>query len=268
MANTNPNPSPPTPSSTAPRVPLNQILLTEDDFKNPSAFVSLLNSTLQQHAQLINQSIGAAGPTVMTNHLDLNGFRILNLGAPASPTDALSHAFAETQYAANVLAPKLEAGGSAPLQSYRRLSDTNQRESSSTFLNDITNTAPTANTSTISAGSPSGGYVSVTVSSGVFSRVDGTVTSYAGLTESLPVPVGGVDVFYIFIQRRSNELFLCPTMFTADTWANRIAASGDGNTLIAVITIKTSGFDAVNSAAGGTNPTTNSGAPSRLFGRL
>ena len=325
-------------SSTTPTTPLSQVQFTEDDFQSPSQFVQLLNTILANHAQMLNQLLGYGGPVKFNSHIDLGGNRILNLGVPTSPTDAVSQSFTAANYSAPVLRKQFEAAGNAPLQSYRRVSDRNQREQFSTFLNDITNTAPTSNTSQVTFGAPSGGFVPVTVSSGTFQRVDGTLVNYAAYNDSLAVPAsysltsltrasnvvtgvttvantiqvgdtvliaGATDstydgyftvltasspnftyaqvgaggsttggtvsrfgVYYYTIKARSSVLYRYPGAFPADTWTNRVNASGDGETIVAVATVNATGGDTVNSAAGGTNPTTNIGAGVRLFGRL
>lgn len=260
-------PQPNTPSSVNP-TPLPQYQFTSADLADPQQFVAKLNDILNNHGQVLNQQQGFGGPIVANNHMDMNGYRLMNVGQPQSATDALPVSTAHANYSAEALKAKFESGGSSALTTYRQMNSPFQREQSSSFLNDLASTAPTANTSTISAGSVSGGFQSVTVSSGVLSRTDKTIVAYPSLTASLPVPGSGVAVHYVHIQAGSTELFLYPTSFPVDNWANRIAASTDGVTIVAVITMNTSGYDSANSASGGTDPSTNSSAPTRLFGRL
>jgi hypothetical protein len=248
--------------------PLSQVNFTESDLANPSQFVSLLNTHLNNLSQIVNPLVTPGSTFSLSGHLDMQGNKITNVAAATSASDVVTQSVADKSYSAPALKNKLEAGGSSSLISYRQINNVNQRERSSSFLNDIANTSPTANTATISAGSPSGGFVSVTISSGVFHRVDGTIVQFASLTESLPVPGSGENFFYFYIKARSSVLFLYPTAFSSDAWANRVQMSQDGQTLIAMVAIKTTGYDSVNSAAGGTNPTTNIGAGVRLFGRL
>ena len=72
---------------------------------------------LSQVVDSINSLQGYAGPTVLNDHLDLNGFQIKNVGAPTSPNDALTSAIAEAKYSAPVLAKQLDVGGTSPLTS-------------------------------------------------------------------------------------------------------------------------------------------------------
>jgi len=77
-----------------------------------------------QHQQFISQLVdtvnslqGYAGPTVLNNHLDLNGFQIKNVGSPTAPNDALTSEIAEAKYSAPVLSKQLDVGGSSPIVS-------------------------------------------------------------------------------------------------------------------------------------------------------
>lgn len=260
MANT-PNP--------APSTPLPQVNFTESDLSSPSQFIAQLNTTMNNHAQVLNQFLGYGnnqGSIPISGQLDLQGNKITNVAPATTGSDVITHDVAESRYSAPALKKHFESGGKSSLISYRQLNNNGQRESSSSFLNDLVSTAPTANTSTISATTPAGGTTSVTVSAGTFSKVDNTIVHYLSLTSSLAVPGSGEVVYYVFIQKRSTELFLYPTSFPADTWANRVSASFDGNTLIAVIVLNSGGLDTVNSGGGGTPPI--AGANVRLFGRL
>lgn len=257
MANT-PNPT-----------PLQQLNFTESDLANPSHFIAQLNTILNNQSQVLNQFLGYGnnqGSIPISGQLDLQGNKITGVAPATIGSDVVTHEVAESRYSAPALKKHFESGGKSSLISYRQLNNVSQREQSSSFLNDLVSTAPTANTSTISATAPAGGTTSVTISAGTFSKVDNTLVHYLSLTSSLPVPGSGESVYYIFIQKRATELFLYPTVFPADTWANRVSASFDGNTLIAVIVLNGSGLDTVNSGAGGTLPAVGAGV--RLFGRL
>jgi hypothetical protein len=266
--------NPPTPTSTStpnppPPTPLQQLNFTEADLANPSQFIAQLNTTLNNHSQVLNQFLGYGnnqGIIPVSGQLDLQGNKITGVAPATSGSDVVTHEIAEARYSAPALKKHFESGGQSSLISYRQLNNVQQRESSSAFLNDLVSTAPTANTSTVSATAPAGGTTSVTVSSGILSKVDNTIVAYMSLTSSLPVPGAGESVYYVFIQKRSTELFLYPVSFPSDTWANRISASFDGNTLVAVIVLNSGGLDTVNSAGGGTLPVP--GANVRLFGRL
>jgi hypothetical protein len=209
------------------------------------------------------------------------------------------------------------------MQSYRRLSDPNQREKYSSFLNDTQSTPPTSNTGTISAVTV-GSSVDITVNSGLQQYLDGSSVPFASRTDSLPltpvfnissatrtsgvvtviltapfsgtvddqVSVGGtgdssfqgvfiagtgttgstvvyaqngpnastsggtlalLQVYYYTRAKGQNQLGLV-TASGADTWSNRVAASFDGNTIIAVVIVNNLGLDPINSAAGATPP--------------
>lgn len=243
----------------------------EDLASNPSQFVATLNQRLTNMYQAIIGSQGATGPVNFNGaHVDMQGARLTNLGPAESADDAVSNSLAQSRYAPVVMRQALEANGSAPLQSYRRLNDNTQRERSSTYLNNLLNTVPIANDSQIvGVGAVSGGYLPVTISAGTVYRTDGSKLNYASFSDSIAVPVSGEYYYYYGIRANTNTLFRASgSPYTADTLANRIDASYDQTTLIAVITVKSSGFDSVRSAAGGTNPNTNTGAGVRLLTRI
>lgn len=185
----NPQPTPPassTPASTTPTSPLQQIILHKSDLNDDSLL--LLNQILTNHNQLINYLLGHAGEITLNNHLNLGGKRISNVGAAVTPTDVVNQAFASSNYGPAALKPHFESLGKNVMQSYRRLSDQNQREKNSSFLNLVSNTAPTANTSTVIFGSPGGGTVPVTITAGFHQRVDNSVAAYASRTDTLALP--------------------------------------------------------------------------------
>jgi len=314
-----------TPSKTA-SLPLQQIVLRKEDLDDPS--LALLNQTLTGYTQMINYLLGHAGEITLNSDLNLAGKRLRSVGDPVEVKDAVSHGFAQTQYGPEALRPHFEALGKAVFKSYRRLSDVNQREKYSSFLNAVLNTAPTSNTATVSFGAPGGGTVGVTVSSGQHQRVDGSVVPFASRNDTLSLPTswnitslvrsGGVvtattsatntlvagqnftvvgasdpsfngtfrveqilsgtqftyiqigpdgssgavgkislgGVYYYTLTYGQNVLGLVGP-FTDDSWTNRINASQDGTTVIAVAVINSGGGDAINSAAGGTAPSQN-----------
>jgi hypothetical protein len=63
-----------------------------------------------------------------------------------------------------------------------------------------------------------------------------------------------LNVYYYTITAQQNTLGLVNV--PADTWSNRVAASADGTTIIAVVVVNNGGIDLVNSAAGGTSAQT------------
>ena len=220
---TTPQPTPPsttTPASTTPTSPLQQLVLKKSDLDDPS--LSLLNQILTNQNQLINYLLGHAGEITLNNHLNLAGKRITNVGAAISPTDVVNHAFANANYGAPAIKPLMESLGKNGMQSYRRLSDQNQREKHSSFLNLVSNTAPTANTSTVIFGAAGGGTVPVTITAGFHQRVDGSVVPYASRNDTLSLPTA---IAITSLTRASN-------IVTAVTSTPDGLAVGDGFSVV------------------------------------
>ncbi len=153
-------------------------------------FVSLQPDEQRQIDQLtdaINSLIGYNGTVKLSNHLDLQGNRIMNVGAPVSPTDALSSGVAEAAYSATALQPKLQANGEAPLNQYRILGSNSQREPSSSFLNGLMSTVPNAN-QIVPHITNEGDAVQVVIPSSPFQFADGTSAILNGRTDLLSLP--------------------------------------------------------------------------------
>src|SRR5208337_4435766 len=180
---TQPMSSPPSSPAIA---PLQQVILKKSDFEDES--LPLINQQFSNIIQQINNLLGVNGTIRLNNHVDLGGNRIQNVGDAVLPTDAVSQLFGNSKYGPAALAPSFEALGKNVMQTYRRLSDPNQREKYSSFLNQVLNTAPTSNTSAITFGSPGGGTVSATVTAGFHQRVDGSQVPYAARTDTLSLP--------------------------------------------------------------------------------
>ena len=176
---------PSTPNPLSP-TPLNQIVYKKSDLEDPS--LTLFNQDLTNIKKALNSVMGFSGPIRLSNHIDLQGNRITNLGAAESETDAVSQLFGNDNYGPDAIQPQLDALGKKVLQSARRINDTTQREDYSTFLNGLLNTAPTSNTSLVTFGSPAGGSVSLTISAGVHQRVDGSVVPYAAYNDTVTLP--------------------------------------------------------------------------------
>src|SRR5208282_860138 len=230
--------------STAAIGPLQQVIFRKSDFDDES--LSLFNQQFSNVVNQLNNLLGVNGPVKFANHVDLGGNRIMNVGPAESPTDAVSQYFGNNNYGAAAIAPQLEALGKSIMQSYRRLSDPNQRERFSSFLNQVLNTAPTANTSTISFGGVSGGTIPVTVSAGFHQRVDGSVAVYSSRTDILTLPGIGIANFYYYTISHGQNTLNITTGYTADTQSNRVNASYDGTTIIAMAVLTPSGADTVN----------------------
>lgn len=324
--------------STNPVLPIQAIQLTENDLKNPG----LLNTYLQQIVQAVNQGNGSTGKTVLPAGVDVQGATVSGVGEPQTPTDAVSKVHAETNYSASALAPKLEAGGSNTLKSFRALNSKQQQESYSTFLNKVTNTTPTTNSTVVTATAPSGGSVTITIPAGYHQFPDGsvipfgtfadtvavptsqTITSatrtagvataigtFSGLTVGEGVYIQGVSdtsfdgtfvltaasptsiswaqpglpdvstpatggtlstagVFYFYLRYPSQTLAVdggtSGAGYPSDTQQNRLNSNRDGQTIIAVAVVNSSGLVTTESAAGATPPTTTNG--NRIVSRL
>lgn len=172
--------------STAPPAPLQQIVISKSDLDDPS--LTLLNNVLTNYQQVLNRLQGFSGPIRFNDDIDMAGGRISNVGGAVNAGDVVSQAFANSKYSADALRPHLEALGKSIMQTYRQLSNPNQREKYSSFLNRVLSTAPTSNTSIVSATPASGGTVNVTISGGNHLRVDGSVVPYAARTDTLSLP--------------------------------------------------------------------------------
>lgn len=163
--------------------PIQYTQLTEADLKSPA----LLNTLFSQLFTQVNALLGVNGPAPLTGGIDAGGQPVRNIGPPSGPTDAVSLLHAERSYSAAALAPQLEAGGSATLKTFRALNSKQQQEHYSTFLNAVSNTSPTTNTTTVSATS-SGGDITFTVPAGYHLRVDGSSAAFGSFTATVPAP--------------------------------------------------------------------------------
>jgi len=217
-------------SSSKAFTPLPQILVTADDVRgDPEHFASLLNQIFTNQNQMINALLGSGGSIPINTDLDLQGNKVTNLSTdtPTSPSDAVSKAHADATYSAPVLAPQLEANGSSPLSTYRIVSNPYQQELNTSYLNTVANTAPAANSSNVTFGSPSGGFVPVTISSGLFTRADGTTIPYPQFNDSVPTPA----IFNINTISRTSGLVTGNTTGVNTLQAgNTVVVAGVGNT--------------------------------------
>jgi hypothetical protein len=161
-----------------------------EDFQTPEG-IARFNQFITQHVKATNSTLGSAGPVSLPKGADLGGASIANVGGVGPQHTAISHAFAEANYSAAALGPQLEGNGKNALRTVRRVNDGKQQEKYSTFLNSVSNVAPTSNTSTISASG-----FTVTVSAGSHQRVDGSLVSYAQRSDTLTAssPIGIVSL--------------------------------------------------------------------------
>ncbi len=149
--------------------------------------LAMLNQWFTTIAQALNAQAGHAGPVTFNDDVNLNGNKITNVGAPLTPSDVITLDYANENLGASAIQPQLEATSQSPLQTYRQLNSKVQRENYSSFLNGVLNTAPTANTATLSA-ITSGGSTEVTISGGFHQRVDGSQVPFASRTDTVTNP--------------------------------------------------------------------------------
>ena len=153
-------------------------------------FGSLPGEFALHYSQMIdsvNSLMGYNGEIVLNNHINLQGSRITGLGDPESPTDAIAHGVAESSYSASALVPKIQAGGSNSLATYRQLNSPVQREQRSSWLNDLMSTPPSANTiyPLITNGS---GNATITIPATVFTFADESTVMLQSRTDVLSLP--------------------------------------------------------------------------------
>jgi len=140
-----------------------------------------------QLTDTINSLIGKNGTIPLSNHLDMAGYRIMNVGDPEEDTDALSSGVAQNSYSVGALAPQLESSSPTGLKSMRRLNDTNQREQGSSYLNDLMSAVPNAN-EIYPLITNSGGEVQVVIPTSLFTWADGSSIQLISRTDLLPLP--------------------------------------------------------------------------------
>jgi hypothetical protein len=239
------------PAPAQPNLPLQTTQLKLSDLQEPG--LSTLNNLFSSIQNQITSLIGANGPTPLPSGANMGGAPVQNIGEPQSPADAISKAHAEANYSATALAPQLEAGQNTGLKTYRALNSKQQQESYSNFLEGVLNTAPTANTSTIT-GTTSGGSAVVSVSAGSHLFVSGNQNSYVQRTDTISL-VSGMGVYYYYLSKGSQTLAISQP-YAADTQANRTQANQDGTVIVGVATIDGSGLVTNQSAAGATTPAT------------
>lgn len=137
-----------------------------------------------QLTDTVNSLLGYNGEIPLQNHVNMNGKSVRNIGAPITPLDAISSALADQSYSAPVLKPKLQAGGTAQLSSYRMLNSGTQREQLSSYLNDLMSSVPNANgiLPTLHA---SGGFEDVTIPPTIFTFADQSSVQVEGRMDTL-----------------------------------------------------------------------------------
>ena len=95
--------------------PLQQVQFTVDDFTKPER-IAFVNSQFQTMQTLVNQLIGATGPTVLPAGIDVSGATVSGLAAPVGPSDAVNNAHVQNNYGAGAIGPQLDVGGTHALK--------------------------------------------------------------------------------------------------------------------------------------------------------
>lgn len=166
-------------------LPIQNTQLKLEDLQQPG--LPLLNTLLAQIQQQIAALSGSNGKTVLPSGIDVAGSTVSGVGKPQLPSDAISLTHAESNYSAAAIAPQLESGGRFSLKTVRNLNSRAQSESNTTYLNRISNTTPTCNTSIISATAPSGGSIDITITAGFHKFPDGSIITYGQFTDTVSV---------------------------------------------------------------------------------
>lgn len=150
-----------------------------------------LSPRMQQHmnqlVDTVNSLAGHNGTIQLNNHLSLQGNNIQDVAAPANNNDVVTQAFAQSTYSAAALGPQLEANGSNPLTTVRRINDNTQREQTSTWLNRVMSTPPNSNNADVSFIN-GGGSTQVSVNANNLTRADTSIHPLAALTATLTNP--------------------------------------------------------------------------------
>lgn len=144
----------------------------------------------QHYSQMIdtvNTLAGYNGEIELSDHVNMGGKRVTNVGDAVTPTDVVSSAVAQSRYSPSVLRPNFESKGSAPLQTMRRLNDPNQRELGSSHLNDLMSSVPNAN-QIFPIITNVGGGVQVVITPTRFKFADGSAVNLQGRTDLLSFP--------------------------------------------------------------------------------
>jgi len=173
------------------------------------------NQHYQQMVDTVNSLTGYNGSIQLKNHIDMGGNRVTNVGSAVTGSDVLTQTVGNNSYSASALRPQLEANGSNPLQTTRRLNDQNQQELYSSFLNSTYSTVPNANTSQV-----------------FFTNVDSTHTQITVPAMKLSF----ADSSYVTTSARTDTVSN-PTTITIST------ASSTGNT-VTIVTLTAHGLSA------------------------
>lgn len=160
--------------------PLQLTSFSHEELQTPEGVANL-----NQFLSILTQRVNAIGPSTgssaeFPNGIDLSGAHAKNVGGVGPEHTAISFSRAQELYSAKAISAQLEAGQPNSPKSLRRVNDGAQQEKYSTFLKAAMNTAPTSNTSTLTASG-----FTVTISAGFHQFVDGSLASYGTRTDTL-----------------------------------------------------------------------------------
>lgn len=201
-----------------------------------------LQSWLSQLADTVNTHSGYNGPIGLANHLSLSGNRLMNIGEPEEDTDAISSGVAQDNYSVEALGPQLESSSKTGLKSMRRLNDQNQREQTSSYMNDLMSAVPSAN-ELFPFLTNVGSQVQSQLNSTLYTWADGTTIQTIARTDLLSKPT---NVTIVSISCVGNVV-------TVVTSAPHGLAAGQAATITGVTPSSFNGTFGVTSVA---NPTT------------
>jgi hypothetical protein len=215
-------------------------------------------SNLQDAVNILG---GHSGEVELSDHLNLGGNKITNVAAPAAENDVLTSGAAEAKYSATALKPQLQAGGKVPLDTYRMLNSSTQREKASSWLNDLLSTPPNSNNINpiVSSG---GGSTTVTIPASIIQMGDGSKRHLSSRTDTLTNPTSySITSFTIASGVATVVLSSTPSPALTSTTVVYISGTGqiDGTFPIASIVSPTTFTINVSSGVSGTGGTVATG---------
>lgn len=109
MSKPTPNPSRPIAPKQQPP-PIQRFQFTKEDFST-DAGIARVNAMMAQHATAIQALQGSGGRTTLFSGLDVQGETVTGVGAPQSPSDAVSLQHAQDNYSPQATASQFDVGG-------------------------------------------------------------------------------------------------------------------------------------------------------------
>lgn len=242
------------------------------NFSSLSLPESLLMSQLIDNVNILG---GHSGEVELSNHLNLSGNKISNVGPAESESDVLTSGIAETKYSAAALQPKLQANSKTPLATYRMLNSGTQRENSSSWLNNLLSTPPNSNTINPIVSSV-GGSTTVTIPASILQMGDGSKRYLPSRTDTLTNPASyTISTFTVLSGVATVNLSSTPSPALSANSAIYISGTSqiDGTFPIASIVSPTSFTIDVSSGSSGSGGTVETGGTSyyylsRLFDKV